>query len=169
MADFTKIDQTVNAALDNQGTPTPAAAPATPPIEQTPIPPSELEQLRAEVAQLRSEAALKEITRQDELSAQRLKTAGALANQPVARLATGQQDIEIQKAISAVGGNFRWHQLSPAQRAEALGVSGADTKLSVVKQYFGSGSDSGAANRLAMQNPAEYKRLRALAKVNGVI
>ncbi len=162
------IDSAVNSQLETQGVPTPKTEANQPAIE-TPVQPSPLDLANAEIARLKSEAITREAARQDELSAQRLKTAAALANQPVVRLGTGEQDVSIEKAIKAVGGNFRWCQLTPQQRAEALGVSGSDTKLSTVKQYFGSGSDSGAANRLAMQNPAEYKRLRALAKVNGIV
>lgn len=178
------IDSSVNKELVNQGVPTPtaptptaptapAAAPTTPPVEPTVQPglsveQVELNQLRHENEQLRAEASATAQQHDSDLAGQRLKTAVAEAHKPATRLGCGMQDVALAQAISACGGPAYWHQLSPQQQAEALGAAGSDTPDKVIRQYFGSTSNATEAQRLARQNPNEYKRMRLLAKLRRI-
>lgn len=62
-------------------------------------------------------------------------------------------------------------------RAEARGGAGSSQSQSglssngkyELKQIFGKGSNPGLANKLALENPQEYQRMRAAAKENGLV
>jgi hypothetical protein len=130
--------------------------------------PEEVEQaLRDEIATLKREAASAARASEDALSEQRLRTARSIAHsKPAEKVGNGMADVELHKAIAAVGGPCFWPRLSPAEQEAALGIQGgAQTKNSDIAKIFGPHSDSAAANRLALSNPAEYKRLRLLAKL----
>jgi len=160
------IDEAVNAALATQ------APTTTSPSNDSPAEPTVVNADQDELTRLRQENERLRVEKTDHeaaLAEQRLKVAAAQANRPSVKVGTGAQDAAVQQAIRAVGGNAKWHQLSPEQRAAALGVNGADTKLTTVKRFFGPGSDAAAAQRLHSQQPDEYRRLRALAKVNGIL
>lgn len=122
-----------------------------------------------EIATLKAERARETAEQEQALAEARLNTAAGIAKAPATRINCAQQDISFDKAIASVGGRAFFAKLTPAQQAEALGIQGADTPLKTVKQYFGPGSDSRAANGLAQSNPAEYKRLRGLAKIHGIL
>jgi hypothetical protein len=52
---------------------------------------------------------------------------------------------------------------------EAIGIFGSESiKDSEVKTYFGKNSDSAKASALHRSDPAQYSRLRAIARVRGL-
>lgn len=163
------IDQTVNSALDNQGVPKPAAAPATASIEQAPAPPTEAELLRDEIERLRAAAAATEQQHQADLATARTKAIVDTAlNAPVVRMNCGQQDAAISAIVRKIT-NFRWHQLTPEKRCEAIGIYGSEQVADkTLRQYFGPDT-SAVAVPLQRSNPAEYLRLRGIARCRGLI
>lgn len=167
------IDTAVSSQLETQGVPTPKTE-ANQPATQTPAQPGpsveqvELNQLRHENEQLRAEASATAQQHESDLAGQRLKTAAAEAHKPATRLGCGMQDVALAQAISSVGGPAYWNLVSPQQQAEALGVPGVDTPDQTVRLYFGNTSSAKEAQRLARQNPAEYRRLRGLAKLRKI-
>ncbi len=173
MANFSDINDAVQQQLATQAPTDTNGSPAAPlaPVEPTVVnaEQDELTRLRQENEQLKSERTAEKADHEAALAKQRLQIAVAQANKPSVSVGTGAQDVAIEKAINAVGGNCRWHMLSAEQRAAALGISGAGTKLTTIKKFFGAGSNAAEAQRLHSQQPDEYKRLRALAKVNGIL
>lgn len=149
----------------------PAAPPAGAPPSDPPADPpaTELEQLRAELAALKSERDAEQVQHESVLAEGRLKVAAAQAHAPAPKISAGRQDAQVTAAIRACGGLAYWARLSVQQKAAALNVDGADTKPSLIKQFFGPGSDGAAAQSLATQSPNEYRRLRCLAKLHGII
>jgi hypothetical protein len=152
MSDETKVEATTETITEQ-------------PKEQ----PAELEKALARIAELERERDADKTAHESALAEQRLKTATAQSRQRTDRVGTGQQDVALQKAIQACGGPAFWGRLSPQQKAAALGVADDNTPDKIVKQFFGPTSCSADAQRLHDQNPAEYARLRALAKARGIL
>lgn len=172
---FQNIDEHVNAALANQGTPAPTTAPIEPTtreaeITETPIPATEAELLRAENERLKAEVSALAQQHESDLAAERLKVAAAQAHKPAINLSLGQQDIALQQAVRAVGGNVFWHRLSIQQKADALNVGAfASVPVKELKKYFGVESSAAEAMRLSNQQPDLYKQYRLLSKIHGLI
>lgn len=166
------IDEAVNQQLEVQNVPTPSNGngstesplPATPTTDPT----AELLKLRDELAALKSQQAREAVERETQAAELRLKAAQVIAK-GTGRVGCVAQDLAFDRLRDTVGGNAFMGKLTPDQKLAALGVSGADTPLKTVKQYFGPGSDAKAANQLANSNPTEYRRLRAVAKAHGIL
>ncbi len=122
---------------------------ANAPAEDTRV--EEIAQLKAEIEQLRLQAA----------------AAAVKKNGPVAPLGTGQQEAAREKAIRSVGGLAIWNQMRVEQRSAILGVTDniSDDEIS---RYFGSKSNAMAAASLAKLNPSKYKALRVVARERGI-
>lgn len=157
--DLSPIDENVNDSLEAPTAPTPSNDELA----------SQLATATAEIALLKAEHAREATEREQAEANARLDVAARIARTSATKISCTQQDISLDKAIAKVGGRAFWAKLTPAQQADALGIQGADTSLKVVKQYFGRDSDGKAANALAQSNPAEYRRLRGLAKINGIL
>ena len=170
MSDFSKINDEVQQQLSSQAPAPapPAAAPATPAIEQAPAPPTETELLRDEVERLKSQAAATEQQHQADLATARTKAiVDSALNAPVVRMNCGQQDAAISAIVHKIT-NFRWHQLTPEKRCEAIGIYGSEQVADkTCRQYFGPNT-SEAAVQLQRSNPLEYLRLRGIARCRGI-
>ena len=164
------IDQKVTEQLDSAGVPV-----AKPESETPATPPSgddlagQLAKATAKIAELQGEHAAEQARQEQTVAEARLRTAAAQAKAPSTKIGCTQQDMNLDRAIAKVGGRAFWAKLSPAQQAEALGVQGVDTPDKTIRQFFGRGSDAAAANRLHQSNPAEYGRLRMLARLKGIL
>lgn len=178
---FEHIDEQVNTALEDQGTfnplPAPAAAPPADPTDQ-PKPaaptvaaePTALERANAELAALKTERAAERLALESALAEQRLKTVAAAARKPSEKLNTAMQDTQVAQAIRAAKGPAFWNRFTEQQKAAALGIP--DTtgiKDSLVKQFFGPTSNSLAAAQLGNNDPAQYQRLRLVAKLRRIL
>jgi hypothetical protein len=169
MADFSDIDNQVNAALTTQA---PAAPPAPPsdkpetPAPVTAVEPSELEQAQREIARLQAEHAAEQAKHEESVHALRLEAAAAIAHKPVqATRSNVQQDMLFDELRRKVGGNCFLGNLTAAQKLESIGIVGSEAvKDSEVKTYFGRGSDGKKANSLRRSDPERYSLLRAIAK-----
>jgi hypothetical protein len=171
--DLSTIDQNVNDNLTkqsptNDNTLPVAEPPAAPPNGDDDLR-SQLAEATAKIAAMQADRDREATEREAAVAAERLKVASGIAKAPSAKVGCTEQDMALDRAINKVGGRAFWAKLTPAQQAEALGIQGADTSDKVVRQYFGKSSDSAAANRLANTNQAEYKRLRGLAKLRGIL
>jgi hypothetical protein len=156
---------------DNIASETPTLAAPVPATPAAPPPPpaDELSKLRDEVAQLRREQAVAKASSEASLTEARLQTAREIAHAKHENPGNGAADIALHRAITATGGPAFWARLSPAEKAVALGVEGAEqVKDADLKKIFGPSSDGAAANRLAKSDPAEYQRLRKLARIRNL-
>jgi hypothetical protein len=159
--DLSTIDHNVNDNL---------AAPAAPPSGNDDDLAGQLAKAVAEIALIKAEREREAVEREASVAAERLKVAATIAKQRGGKVGCTEQDLQLDRAIAKCGGLAYFNKLTPAQKAEALGIEGAaDTSDKTLRQYFGLGSDSGAANRLATSNPAEYRRLRGLARLKGIL
>jgi hypothetical protein len=163
MADFSQI----NTQVTEQLTAETAATPSTNNTGADDLA-GQLARAVAEIEALKSQRAREDAEHEAAVEAARLEVASKIAKTHGGKVGCSSQDLALDRAIAKVGGPAYWAKLSSAQQAAAIGVQGADTPLKVVKQYFGKDSDPKSANALAMSNPAEYKRLRGIAKTNGV-
>ncbi len=167
---FENIDEHVNAALVNQGTPTPAASPIETTVANAEDEPNPLDEANKEIARITAERETERLEHELKLAEERLKTAQAQASKPVVHLNLGMQDAQFSQAIRDVKGNAFWHRLSIQQKADALGIGVmASTPVKELKKYFGSGSSSADAVRLSSQQPDLYKQYRLLSKIHGII
>jgi hypothetical protein len=73
-----------------------------------------------------------------------------------------------EQAIAAVG-PLAWKKMTVPQRVAAQGFTMQDVAEHKIEKYFGRGSNSDAANKLAISNPALYRVLKAKAKEEGII
>jgi hypothetical protein len=76
--------------------------------------------------------------------------------------------MNIDKAVSAVGGLAYFARLSLRQQADAIGLQGSEPSHDVLQSYFGPASDGKKANALATQEPSEYARLRGWARLKKI-
>jgi hypothetical protein len=167
---LTELDARVNDNLTTQ-----AAAPPPPPpsttvtVQAPPSPPdnsAELQALRAEIDALKAAR-----TAQDEaLQSSKLKAAVAEARIPITGLHNGKDDLEIGKAVSAIG-NARFHQKTLEEKLSMIGADPAlaKTPTTELERYFGAKSKSTDAMSLARQSPARYSALRKVAKLRGIL
>jgi hypothetical protein len=130
----------------------------------------EVTRLRAENEELKRAAITEKAEAEDKASELRLKTARAIAHKPVEDVRSNvQQDMAFDKLRRTVGGNCYLKNLTPVQQLEAIGIFGSESiKDSEVKTYFGKNSDSAKASALHRSDPAQYSRLRAIARVRGL-
>lgn len=143
-----------------------AAAKATPAHR-----PEEVERaLRDEIAALKRESARNAAASEDALSEARLKVAREQAHsKPAEKVGNGMSDVALHNAVQKIGGPCFWERLTDAQKEAALNIQGGgQTKDADIKKIFGPNSDSQAANRLALSNPTEYRRLRKLAQIRKI-
>jgi hypothetical protein len=166
------VDERVNSTLESktlaqQVTEAAEAARATPEQRRHE---TEVRALQDELAALKRESAHAVTESEVALSEARLKVAKEQAHSiPATPVRNAMADIELSKAIAACKGVCFWNRLTFAQKEAALNIQGgAATKDTDIKKIFGRTSDSAAANALSLSNPAEYKRLRLLAKVRGL-
>jgi len=73
-----------------------------------------------------------------------------------------------EQAINTVG-PAKWKSMTVEQRVLAQGFTAQDVAEHKLEKYFGPNSNSGAANKLAISNPALYKVLKAKAREEGLI
>jgi len=168
MADFSKIDEQVNAALSTQS---PEAPPSGgPPAPTAPAPePTPLEVANARIAALEADRATERAKHEEAVRNLRLDKAVAITRKPIQDAGIAQQDMAFDELQRKVGGNCHYHVLTPAQKLEGIGVFGSEQiKDSTVKIYFGAGSDAAKANALRRSDPAMYARLRAIAKARNL-
>ena len=144
----------------NNGTLTVEIPPASPSPAEI-----ELQKANARIAALEAEKA----QQAEALAQARIDTASAQAKRIPTKLNNVATDIQLDKAIKQCGGLALWSQLTPQQKAAALGVEGSEQiKDSEIRKYFGKGSEAAAAQSLAKQSPERYRQLRALAKTRGI-
>lgn len=124
----------------------------------------------AEIEALKSQRTREEAEHEQVVQEQKVKVAASIAKQPSPNIGTAEQDIMFDKAMSSVGGRaFFTAKFTPEQQAELVHVHVGDTSSETVKRYFGKDSNPGEANTLGMTNSKEYARLRAIAKLRGII
>lgn len=125
---------------------------------------SELATARAEIEALRAERD----AQAESLAAARLKTIADNAAKPLQPIASGAQDLRLQKAVTAVGGLARWNQLSSVDRCKAVGIDGSEQVTdSELLRYFGPNS-SAAAAQLARTSNNLYQKYRAIFRARGL-
>ena len=172
MADFSKINDEVQQQLSSQA-PAPAPAPA-PPSDDTPpappAPPTALELANARIAELERERATEHSEHEERERTLRLDKAAALAHKPLQNARGNvQQDMAFDELRRTVKGNCFMQNLTSAQKLEGIGIFGTESiKDSVIKTYFGPGSDSAAANALYRSDRERYNTLRAVAIARGL-
>jgi len=119
------------------------------------------EGLRAQIAEL--EAKL----RQQQLEAEQ-RAAIRETKKPSERMGIGAQDAQRANVIATLG-NANFGGKTPDEQLKLLGEMPATlAEVEESKKYFGAASDAALANALAKNNPARYRRLRAVAKAHKV-
>ena len=167
MADFSEIDKQVNTEFAKQS---PTAQPTTE-VELPKPDPRVEQQLRNEIAALKREASRQQAASEASLTEARLKVASEQAHsRSTEKVSNGQADAELNRAIAACKGLAFWTILTESQKTAALGIQGVEqAKSADLRKIFGNSSDGMAANRLAKSSPEEYRRLRLLSKIRGIL
>jgi hypothetical protein len=166
--ELSSLDEQVNQKLQPQA-PTPTATTeATLPESKAP---QVEQQLREEIAALKREQAAAKAESEASLTAERLKVACEQAHsKPNEKVDNGRADAELNRAIAGCKGLAFWTILTESEKTAALGIQGVErVKDSDLRKIFGNSSDGMAANRLAKSSPEEYRRLRLLSKIRGIL
>lgn len=128
----------------------------------------EVARLRSENEDLKRAAITAKAEAENTASDLRIKAALAAATKPTGELHLGQTDALRRKLIGQMG-NFRWYQMSPAERCALLGVAGSESiKDSELKKVFKS-SDSLLATQLRRNDPARYGAWRTVCIERGIL
>jgi|SRR5271157_3819045 len=133
------------------------------------LPPQQPSDAEIELAKANARIAELEAAQAESLAQARIDTASAQAKRIPTKSNNVATDLQLDRAIKQCGGLALWSQLSPQQKAAALGVEGSEQiRDSEISRYFGKDSSSADAQMLARQNPERYRQLRALAKSRGI-
>lgn len=175
--DLTSIDQNVNDNLaaqaptsgknnggDGGSAPITPVEPSVENAEQ-----SDLDKATARIAELQAERIAERAAHEADLAAARQKVIlDAAMKPPTTSVGRGKQDAAIAKVINTID-NARFHALSPQKRCETIGIYGSEQVTdATVRKYFGPDT-SAAATQLQKSNPAEYSRLRGIARCRGIL
>lgn len=138
---------------------------------------SELESTRTERDKLFKRALLQSMIEKDpdwispRTTATLIEKEVGLKDEQLTGVREALQSLKAQSPYLTLSGNpdFAAKRQESQHKTAPPPLSQAELELARVKKLFGKGSDAKAANQLAMHNPKEYKRLKAVAETERLI